>query len=293
MRYLNESSNLYDLQSSSNARSNLDVYSTGESDSRYLNESSNLSDLTNASTARSNLGVYSTGDVYTQSQSDGRYLNESSNLSDLTNASTARSNLDVYSKAQTDTSYAKRSNNLSDLDNDATARSNLNVYSKSDVYTKTQADSGFVAKSGDTMTGTLVLDSGPTSDLHAATKQYVDQQISYQEETITLGGDFGSQTVKVVRTGSLITVGATALLTHSLDSGPASDANILPTWAVPSGLVSNCFFSTDDVSNFDEDRLITLEYGHNDKLTLVYSTSNGDPLPSTGSNGAPSMTYLV
>jgi len=35
-----------------------------------------------------------------------------------------------------------------------------------------------VAKSGDTMTGALTLHADPTSDLHAATKQYVDDTVS-------------------------------------------------------------------------------------------------------------------
>lgn len=42
------------------ARTNLDVYSTGEADAAFLDESSNLSDLPDKATARSNLDVYST-----------------------------------------------------------------------------------------------------------------------------------------------------------------------------------------------------------------------------------------
>ena len=166
--YAKRSNNLSDLQSSSNARSNIDVYSTGESDSRYLNKLSDLSDLHSNSIARSNLDVYSKG------ESNGTYLNESNNLSDLPNASTARSNLGVYSTGESDGRYLNESSNLSDLHSNSTARSNLYVYSKSDVYTKTQADSRYVGKSGDTMTGKLTLDSDPTSALHAATKQYAD-----------------------------------------------------------------------------------------------------------------------
>jgi len=39
-------------------------------------------------------------------------------------------------------------------------------------------ESGKVSKSGDTMTGKLTLDGNPTDNLHAATKQYVDTQIT-------------------------------------------------------------------------------------------------------------------
>jgi len=41
-----------------NARANLNVYSQIESDARYLNEASNLSDLDDIPTARTNLDVY-------------------------------------------------------------------------------------------------------------------------------------------------------------------------------------------------------------------------------------------
>ena len=143
-------------------------YTKAESDNKYLTRSNNLSDLNNAATARTNLGVYS------KTETDTSYAKRSNNLSDLNNSGSARSNLSVYSKAETDASYAKKSNNLSDLNNSGTARTNLNVYSKSDVYTKAQADSRYVGKSGDTMTGKLTLDSDPTSALHAATKQYAD-----------------------------------------------------------------------------------------------------------------------
>ena len=143
-------------------------YTKAESDNKYLTRSNNLSDLNNAATARTNLGVYS------KTETDTSYAKRSNNLSDLNNSGSARSNLSVYSKAETDASYAKKSNNLSDLNNSGTARTNLNVYSKSDVYTKAQANSSYVGKSGDTMTGKLTLDSDPTSALHAATKQYAD-----------------------------------------------------------------------------------------------------------------------
>ena len=42
-------------------------------------------------------------------------------------------------------------------------------------YTETESDNLYVAKAGSTMTGFLTLNADPTSPLHAATKQYVDE----------------------------------------------------------------------------------------------------------------------
>ena len=94
-----------------------------------------------------------------------------------------------YTKAESDAKYPKRSNNLSDLANAEAARTNLNVYSKSEVYTNTQADNKFLDKSGDTMTGTLVLAANPTSALHAATKQYADSGGNPPGSVISFAGN--------------------------------------------------------------------------------------------------------
>jgi hypothetical protein len=44
----------------------------------------------------------------------------------------------------------------------------------SNYYTKAESDAKFLDVAGDTMTGFLTLNANPTSNLHAATKQYVD-----------------------------------------------------------------------------------------------------------------------
>ncbi len=41
----------------------------------------------------------------------------------------------------------------------------------------TSLENGKVSKSGDTMSGKLTLDGDPTANLHAATKQYVDNAV--------------------------------------------------------------------------------------------------------------------
>jgi hypothetical protein len=49
-------------------------------------------------------------------------------------------------------------------------------YGITDAYTKTEVDNAKVSKAGDTMTGALTLSADPTSNLHASTKQYVDNK---------------------------------------------------------------------------------------------------------------------
>ena len=66
-------------------------------------------------------------------------------------------------------------------------------------YTETEADARFVNATGDTLTGFLTLNADPTALLHAATKQYVDAQVTSGVVTsankwttarsITLAGD--------------------------------------------------------------------------------------------------------
>lgn len=46
------------------------------------------------------------------------------------------------------------------------------------IVTREKGDARYVRKSGDTMTGFLTLNANPSNNLHAATKQYVDNQVS-------------------------------------------------------------------------------------------------------------------
>ncbi|EKY3883956.1 tail fiber domain-containing protein [Enterobacter hormaechei] len=96
-----------------------------------LKIASNLSDVASVTEARTNLDVYSKATVDSkvatvQTSADSK-LAKASNLSDLTNVATARTNLSVYSKAESDAGYMARAKNLSDVANVATSRTNLGL----------------------------------------------------------------------------------------------------------------------------------------------------------------------
>jgi len=62
------------------------------------------------------------------------------------------------------------------------------------IATRNYVDTNTVATAGDTMTGFLTLHSNPTSNLHAATKQYVDAAVASDADIIwiDLTGDPGA-----------------------------------------------------------------------------------------------------
>ena len=130
-------------------------------DARYLNESSNLSDVDNSATARSNIGAtsYQTGTAFPTSPNNGDIFAFNDSATSLTNtydfdgttAITTASRGDVFkyvssntrwvkqteagttssgiSQTDADARYLQESSNLSDLDSAATARSNLGATS--------------------------------------------------------------------------------------------------------------------------------------------------------------------
>ena len=112
--------------------------------------------------------------------------NISSNTSSIsTNTSNISTNTSNISTNATDIA-----NNTSDIDTNAddiadlqtdvsTNTSNIST-NTSNISSNATAITGKVAKAGDTMTGFLTLHAKPTADLHAATKSYVDDNITGQ-----------------------------------------------------------------------------------------------------------------
>ncbi|HTH15547.1 MAG TPA: hypothetical protein VL974_02750, partial [Magnetospirillum sp.] len=151
---LHKGQNLADLADKVAARTNLGVYSTGQSDAAIasatdavsqavLHKTANLSDVADPAAARANLGVYSTvqTDAAIASASTGvssAALQKAQNLADLTDTAAARTNLGVYSTTQTDAAIIasattvsgaalQKSQNLSDVADKAVARTNLGL----------------------------------------------------------------------------------------------------------------------------------------------------------------------
>lgn len=90
-------------------------------DSTFLKISNNLSDVPNKAQARANLQIFSS------TESNGRFLQITNNLSELTDVLAARTKLQVYSKTETDTLFMKKSANLADLENKTVSRANLGL----------------------------------------------------------------------------------------------------------------------------------------------------------------------
>lgn len=115
-----------------------------------------------------------------------------------------------------------------------------------------------VSKAGDTMTGDLTLPNDPTENLHAATKQYVDQAEtdanSYTDSEIS----------SLISEGQTITSGGI----EGQVLAKASDDNFDTEWVTPTGLLGDLA----DVETYD---VI-------DKDTLVYDDELGLWLPGPG-----------
>jgi hypothetical protein len=89
-------------------------------------------------------------------------------------------------------------------------------------------------KAGGTMTGAITLHADPSSSLHAATKQYVDNTAS---GVIAKPQVLGATTANIDATYSNGTAGVGATLTHNTDGGFPATAGGAEGWAVGKGIL--------------------------------------------------------
>ena len=144
--------------------------------------------------------------------------NISSNTSDIStntsNISTNTSNISTNATniSNNTTDITTNTNDIQTLQSDVTqAESDIDT-NTANISTNATAITGKVAKAGDTMTGFLTLHSDPTSDLHAATKGYVDDSITGQ---LIYQGGYNASTAPP--TGSTVKKGFTYTVTTAGD----------------------------------------------------------------------------
>ena len=114
-----------------------------------------------------------------------------------------------------------------------TTSDTLKVYTGSEWEAGVTAGSGFLAKAGGVMTGELTLSGAPTSDLHAATKAYVDTTVAATNEVVEdttpqLGGSLdvnGNSIVSVANGDIAITPDGTGSVVIDGLSHPQADGS--------------------------------------------------------------------
>ena len=161
---------------------------------------------TSISTNTSNIST-NTSNISTNSSNISQNTSDiSDNTSDIsTNATNIANNTSDISDNTSDIS--------TNTSNISTNTSNIST-NTSNISSNATAITGKVAKAGDTMTGFLTLHSDPTSDLHAATKGYVDDSITGQ--LIYQGGYDASSAPP---SGSTVKKGFTYTVTTAGDGG--------------------------------------------------------------------------
>ena len=91
-----------------------------------------------------------------------------------------------------------------------------------------------LSKTGGTMTGALTLSADPSSSLHAATKQYVDNTAS---GVVAKPSVLGATTANIDATYSNGTAGVGATLTHNTNGAFPAEAGGVTGWAVGKGIL--------------------------------------------------------
>ena len=173
--------------------------------------------------------------------------------------------------------------------------------------TLTTSISTKVAKSGDTMTGHLVLSADPTQNLHPATKQYVDGAINtgaaYVDTSIEAHRTDTTNVHGIADTANLITttILSTQLQNYATTSSLTSAINTVDTdldshTSLTTGVHgiadTSVLVTTDDLS--DHTSLTTGVHGITDTSVLVTTTDlSGHTSLTTGVHGIADTSVLV
>ena len=167
-------------------------------------------------------------------------------------------------------------------------------------YSPVDPDSRYVNLSGDTMTGSLILNGNPSDNLGAATKQYVDTAISGLPSDVNTTYDFGAATngtnVQLQLVGSdsttdvvAITPGSNITFTNQSSGGFTINAagSAIPgtgnvTITAGTGLTGGGSFNV----NQSSDTTITLDATGSGSTNLGWSSTanNGTVSSDTGTN---------
>lgn len=166
--------------------------------------------------------------------------NLNANSNKITNVTTPTSNGDAANKTYVDTAVANlvasAPSTLDTLNELAAALGNDASFST----TVTTSIGGKVSKSGDTMTGALTLSGAPTSNLHAATKLYVDNAVA---------GASGSVHKYSAKNGSITPSGGVATWSISAAThGVASTGALIVQMKEVAGAVVDADISINDTT---------------------------------------------
>ena len=119
------------------------------------------------------------------------------------------------------------------------------------------------------------------SDLNDKPAALVNLGLGSFFETVTLGGNFTTNTVRCSRIGNVVTISATALVFHTNLFNPFSDDGVIPAIYRPGTAMENAYT-----------QISTVKVSTTGRLNLDHRNYDGSPLGRT-STGAFTISYVV